>query len=99
MSINLHIERLILEGLPLSQTQGALVQVAVETELARLLAGQGLSHSSVGAVPCLSANSIYLTRESKPVQLGHQIANAIHGSLRPAPAPTRETHLSRAPHR
>ena len=99
MNINVSIERLVLDGLPMSRSQGVLVQVAVETELARLLSEQGLSHSSAGAVPHLSANSIQVTRDSKPVQLGHQIARAIHGTLTPSPALTGETRFSGAPHR
>jgi hypothetical protein len=98
MKINVSIERLVLEGLPLNQAQGALVQAAVETELARLLAEQGMSHVSGLAVPSLPANSIDVTRESNPAQLGHQIAQAIHSSLSPAPVLTHETHFSRAPH-
>jgi hypothetical protein len=99
MNINVSIERLVLDGLPMSRSQEVLVQEAVETELARLLAKQGLSHSSAGAVPHLSANSIHVTDDSKPAQLGHQIARAIHGTLTPAPALTRKTRFSGAPHR
>jgi hypothetical protein len=98
-SVQLHIERLVLDGLPVSRGQGELVQAAIETELTHLLAEQGLSSSSAGAVPHLSANSIQVTHDSKPAQLGHQIARAIHGSLTPAPALMRETRFSGAPHR
>lgn len=77
MNINVHIERLILDGLPISRSQGVLVQAAVETELARLLAEQGPCHLSPGAVPHLSANSIVVTRDSKPAQLGYQISRAL----------------------
>jgi hypothetical protein len=99
MNINVSIERLVLDGLAMNRTQGALVQWAVETELARLLAEEGLSHLSAGAVPHLSANSIQVTHDSKPAQLGHQIARAIHGTLTPAPPLTRETRFSGPPHR
>jgi hypothetical protein len=98
MSINLHIERLILDGLPMSRNHGSLVQAAVETELARLLAERGMSHSSGVAVPYLSANSIAVTRENKPAQLGHQIAQAVYNSLTPSSALTHKTHLPGAPH-
>ena len=37
MNINLHIERLILDGLPITRQQGPHVQAAVEAELTRLL--------------------------------------------------------------
>ena len=42
MSIHLHIDRLVLEGLPLSPTDGPLLQAALESELTRLM-GDGLS--------------------------------------------------------
>jgi hypothetical protein len=99
MNINVSIERLVLDGLPMSRSQGVLVQDAVETELARLLAEEALSHLSAGAVPHLSANSIQVTWDSKPARLGHQIARAIHGILAPTSAPTRETRFSGAPNR
>jgi hypothetical protein len=99
MNINVFIERLVLDGLPISPSQGGLVGKAVETELARLLSEQGLSHLSAGDVPRLSANSIQVTHDCNPVQLGHQIARAIHDTLTPAPALTRATRFSGAPHR
>jgi hypothetical protein len=76
-AIQLTIERLVLEGLPISQSQGALIQEAVETETARLLAEQALGHLSASAVPYLSANSIQVTRDTKPGQLGRQIAGTL----------------------
>ena len=94
MNINVSIERLVFDGLPMSRSQEVLVQEAVETELARLFAEEGLSHLSAGAVPYLSANSIRVTRDSKPAQLGDQIARAIHGTLTPTPGLTRKTRFS-----
>ena len=41
-NIHLHIERLILDGLPIECAQGPHVQAAVEAELARLLTENGL---------------------------------------------------------
>ena len=54
MNINIHIERLVLDGLPVAGPDSSIVQVAIETELARALAGQGLSRLSSGAVPRVS---------------------------------------------
>ena len=92
-SVELHIEELVLHGLPLTSSQGPVVQAAVETELARLLAAQGLSRSSAGAMPHLSAGSIQLTKDNKPAHLGHQIDQAIYGGLTPTPASPRQTRL------
>jgi uncharacterized protein involved in copper resistance len=99
MNINVFIERLILDGLPIDRTQGPLIHAAVETELRRLLAECGMDHSSGGAVPHLSANAIQMTHASGPAHLGHQIARAIHGTLTPAPVPTRESRSSGPSHR
>jgi hypothetical protein len=84
MSINVHIERLILDGLPLTRNQGTLVQAAVEAELAQLLRAGGLAPAwrSGGAVPSVRAEAIQLAGESGPAHLGQQIARAVHGGLR-----------------
>ena len=99
MNINVHIERLILDGLSATSAQGPAVGAAVEAELARLLVNQGLPRVSAGAVPFLSGGPIQLASDSKPVPLGHQIAQAIYSSLTPTPALTRETRFSGALHR
>ena len=41
-NIHLHIERLVLDGLPIDRGQGPHVQAAVEAELTRLLTENGL---------------------------------------------------------
>jgi hypothetical protein len=83
MNINLHIERLILDGLPIAQHQGAVVQAAVETELSRLLTERGLASSlqSGGAMPNLRTDGIQLTMGSNPTQMGQQIAQAFYGGF------------------
>ena len=45
-NIHLHIERLILDGLPIERAQGPHVQAAVEAELSRLLTENGLAASA-----------------------------------------------------
>lgn len=90
-SIELHIEELVLHGLPLTRGQGSEVQAAVESELARLLTEQGPGRSVAGATPQFSANPIQLTRNNQPAYLGHQIAQAIYGGLTPTPASPRQT--------
>jgi hypothetical protein len=96
-SINLHIERLVLDGLPMSHGQGVLVQAAIETELTRLLAEQGFSSSSAATATRLSADSVRVTQDSKPASMGHQIAQAIYASLTPSPLSPRETRFSEGP--
>ncbi len=83
MKIKLHIERLILDGLPVASNQGPLVQAAVEAELARLLGVNGLSHElrSGGAVPEVAAGPLRLASESTPSKLGQQIARAVYRGI------------------
>ncbi len=83
MNINVHIERLILDGLPIARNQGPLVQVAVEAELARLLAADGLAANLLagGALAHVQAGSIQLTGEGNPGQLGQQVAQAVYGGI------------------
>jgi hypothetical protein len=83
MNINLHIERLILDGLPITGSQGELVQAAAEAELARLLTDGGLAPTwrTGGAVPGIRVNPLQLTVESDPVQIGQHIAQTIAGGL------------------
>jgi hypothetical protein len=83
MRIDLHIERLILDGLAIDPGQRAEVQAAVEAELARLLMTGGLNAGLLagGALPSLRAEAIQLTNESKGADLGVQIAQSVHGGL------------------
>jgi hypothetical protein len=83
VNINVHIERLILDGLSVTRSQGPLVQAAVEAELARLLATDGLSPELQvgGAVPSLKAGNIQIASESNPNQLGQQIAQVVYGGI------------------
>ena len=83
MNINLHIERLILDGLPIGSLQGPLVQAAVEKELGRLLSAGGL-HASLQsgiAVPSVRAGAVSLNGGNNPKQIGQQIARAVYGGI------------------
>lgn len=82
MNVNLHIERLILDGLPIESRHGSTVQASIETELARLVTqGDLASNLRGGAVPSVRADAIQLASPSTPVQLGRQIAGSIYGSI------------------
>jgi hypothetical protein len=80
--IKVHIERLVLDGLPVTRTQGPLVQAAVEAELSRLMSEGGLSQelASGGAVPSVRADEIKSIGGS-PAQIGRQIAKAVYGGM------------------
>ena len=84
MNINLHIERLILDGLPFEARHRAALQAEIEIELARLLTENGIAanwQSSGGAVPTVHAGAIQMTTQSSPAEIGRQIAGSIYGSI------------------
>jgi hypothetical protein len=83
MNIQVHIERLILDGLNIMPGQRHLLQAAVETELTRLFAEDGVPSTLAlgGAWPVLSTGGIQLTASSEPAQLGQQIAQAVYGGV------------------
>ena len=85
--IHLHIERLILDGLPITRQQGPQVQAAVEAELTRLLTENGLAPElqSGGALPRLNANTIQLTPGGSPAQIGQQIAQSVYSGMGNSP--------------
>jgi hypothetical protein len=83
MNINLHIERLVLDGIQLGPGQRPLLQAAVEAELTRLLARDGLNDAlrSGGALYSARAAEIQLVKDGNPAQLGEQIAEVVYGGI------------------
>jgi hypothetical protein len=84
MNINLHIERLVLEGLPVAPSQSALVQSLVERELARLLAQKGVSEQlqSGTSLQSVRAGDIQFGQGAGVQIIGRQIARAVHSHIR-----------------
>ena len=82
-NITIHIERLVLDGLPIAHSQSPLLQAAIEAELSRLLAADGLATDlqTGGAFPRVPGGNIQLTGNTHPAHLGQQIARAVHGSI------------------
>jgi hypothetical protein len=82
-NISIYIEQLILDGLPITHGQHPLLQAAIEAELSRLLAADGLAHDlrGGGAFPRVPGGSIQLSGNDTPAHLGQQIARAVHGSI------------------
>ncbi len=83
MNINLHIERLVLDGIPLGRGQRSMLQTAVESELTRLLASRGLGEAlqSGGALYSMRTAGIQLANDDSPARLGEQIAGAVYGGI------------------
>jgi hypothetical protein len=83
MNIELHIERLILDGLQVEPRNRAALQAAVEAELTRLLTAGGLRAEllSGGAVRSLGAGEIQVTNQTSAAHLGNHIAQAVHSGI------------------
>ncbi len=83
MQIELHIERLVLDGIPVSQRDRGALLTSVETELTRLLTEGGLSTDLSGgiALPSLRAGSLSLSPGGNPAQLGARIARAVYEGI------------------
>lgn len=82
MNINLHIDRLVLDGLDFPSDQQHLLQTSVVNELIRLLSERGLAPHLVGGIVLaqLSAGDIQMT-DNCPTQLGRQIAQSVYGGM------------------
>jgi len=82
--MSIHIERLILDGLPVDRSDGPAVKAAVAEELKRLLAGGYLGQELLcgGSFSSVKANDIYIAGKIHPQTIGEQVARAIYGGLR-----------------
>jgi hypothetical protein len=83
MTVNIHIERLVLDGLSVPYHQQEQFQAAVEMELGHLLSTNSLAKGlkQGGVVSHISADDIQLTNESDPTHLGQQIARAAYEGI------------------
>ena len=83
MNVNLHIERLVLDGIPLGPGQRPQIQAAVEAEVTRLLANGGLRDvlQSSNALYNVRTAGLRLAHDVSPARLGEQIAGAVFGGL------------------
>lgn len=83
MNINLHIERLIVEGLPLEWRERQALHGAVEKQLAHLLMTRGIPDGLHAAsnVAALVAPTLHGGRDAAPQSLGTQIGNSLYAGL------------------
>lgn len=83
MNIEVRIDHLVLEGLPVEPGQGERVRAAVEAELARLLAAGGASAGLArgGDYPDARSGAISFSTDDTPATLGARIGRAIHGGI------------------
>ncbi len=81
MKVRLHIDSLVLNGFP--EGDRYRIAAALEDELARLLAEQGVPPGLTKgiSVPFLDAGSIRLSPDAGPRRIGAQIARSLFGGL------------------
>jgi len=84
MSVHLHIERLVLDGLPLRASDALRVRMALEAELAQLVASGALPHKGY-AIDRVRATPMKLGGKQDAVGIGRAIAASVHSALQPAP--------------
>ena len=83
MNVNLHIERLVLDGVEIAPGRQRVLQAAVEAELTRLLTEGGVDAAIAagGATPRLAGNPIQLQLVNTTWELGKRIASAVYGGI------------------
>jgi hypothetical protein len=83
MNVNLHIERLVLDGLELERGHEPALRAALEAELTRLIADGGAANLiSAETVPRLSAPGIETAAGGgDPTHLGRSIARSVYDSF------------------
>ena len=83
MKIEVHIERLVLDGLPVTSAESARVRAAVTAELSRMLAAGGLARElhGGGAVPRVAAPQFSFGPRERPDAIGRHIARSIHAGI------------------
>jgi len=81
MNVRLHIERLVLDGVPVAQADRARLLSVVESELGRLLATRGLPDAAAAgwATPAVDGGSIAPTPNA--TKFGRDVARAVYRGL------------------
>ena len=94
MKIRLHIDRVLVDGLPIAPSQAPYLRGVIEAELARLLDSGGLGYDfGSGTLARLSGSGMRVAPGASVDDIGAAIAGATYGSLFPG-GPAAE---SRAP--
>ena len=81
MNIHVHIERLVLDGRPVTTAQGPLVQAGLEAELTRLLAEYGLRKAVSRTEPRAPASHFQIGEQGSTRQIGQQIGQAVYNIM------------------
>jgi hypothetical protein len=81
VSVQLHIERLVLDGLELSTRDGPALVAALEHELARRLATARAWPEGGAGVHRVRGEPVRIASGASPAALGTAIGGSIHASL------------------
>lgn len=92
--VSVHIERLVLNALPLGRDAGPRVQAAFSRELTRLLGQAALRHEirDGTALPLLRLHDITLDAAVHPARIGQQLARALARELALPPDRSGDRH-------
>jgi len=82
MTVRLHIDRLVVEGLGLSGADAPRLRAALEAELSARLAADESARWSGRAVPALPPGEVALAPGAGAETIGRQVAAALHAGLR-----------------
>ncbi len=81
VNVNLHIERLILDGIDVEPAQRPVLQAVVEAELGRLIAEGGVGGLAAGAVPAVRADGFQMSGEGIRASSGGRSRGRCMGGL------------------
>jgi len=81
-SVHLHIERLVVEGLPLEGFDKHMLEAGLEGEMVRLLTETGLKNQNAAAISTLKGKAIHLAQNGSHSEgMGRQIARSVYDAL------------------
>jgi hypothetical protein len=96
MTIRVHIDCLVIEGMELRRREIESLRLAATDELSRLLRHHGAyGLIGEGAVPHLMGGRVRLSATSRPTDVGRQIAAAVHAGIAPGAPEKRHSPESR----
>jgi hypothetical protein len=83
MNVHLHIERLVLAGVPVEVGNGDSLRAAIEAELTRQLSRGDLAPGmrSGSARRQVATSAIGVNGDDTPATLGRKIGGVLHGGL------------------
>jgi hypothetical protein len=83
MSVRVHIDRVVLDGISVSAAGRPHLRAAIESELARLIAAGGISPELAGgiAVPSVRAPEMSFAGNAEPAQIGRRIAHSVYAGV------------------